>query len=429
MASNTRTTLDGLYKTVYAKEIENPIPDQTPLQGEIGFKQAAKVGEKFVQSVVLTLPGGFTYNGGTARAGTAYTLLGAVPPFTDKADIVGSEITLQEQISYGAAKAAMGGPEAFKDAVGFMFEGMNLAARRRLEIELLYGQRALGIGGAALVDTSAIAVTDATWAPGIWVGAKGHYVNVMQGGDTKTALRDLNTGTSYATPIAKVDFSNKYVYLTAYGSVGSGDGIYWRGANEEASTWTTNSCLGIAAATKVATASNYTLWGIDNRGYELWRPSYRSAGSTDLSFDILGLTMQDLFQVGASGKFTAWCSPRTWINLISPEVAVRNHDASYKPDKVTVGHDSIEFRHLTGTLQVKAHPMIMEGECYILNTDLWDRIGSTDITFEQDVGSGTKRIFLHLATTNGFEVRLYSDQAPFTRRPCWAAQIYGIVNS
>jgi hypothetical protein len=425
MASNTRTTLEGLYKTVYPKGMENPIPDQTPLQGEIAFKQSAKVGEKFVQSVVLTLPGGFTYNGGTARAGTAYTLLGAVPAQTDKAEIVGSEITMQEQISYGAAKAAMGGPESFKDAVGFMFEGMNLSARRRLEIDLLYGQRALGITG-TLVDTSAMPITDATWAPGIWVGTKGHYVNVMQGGDTKTAMRDVGTGTTYHTDITKVDFANKRVYVTAYAAVATTDGVYWRGANKEASDWSTNSCLGIAAATKIVAAS---LWGIDNTTYELWRPSYRSAGSQDLSFDILGLSMQDLFQVGATGKFTAWVSPRTWINLISPEVAVRNHDQSYKPEKVTVGHDAIEFRHLTGVLTVKAHPMIMEGECYILNTDLWDRIGSTDITFEQDVGSGSKRIFLHLATSNGFEVRLYSDQAPFTRRPCWSAQIYGIVNS
>lgn len=421
MAANTRTTLEGLYKTVYPKGIENPIPDQTPLQGEIAFKQSAKIGEKYVQSVALTLPGGFTFNGGT-RAGTAYTLLGAVPPVTDKAEITGSEFTLQEQISYGAAKAAMGGPESFKDALGFVFEGMNLSSRRVLEAEMLYGTKGYGITS-GIVDTTGLAITDATWAPGLWVGVVGHFFEVWD--TTLNTRRDINT-VDYAA-CTKVDFVNKRVYLTAVTNSVNTDVIFRRDSiNEDGGGDTTNSCTGIAKVTSTTAAS---LWGIDNTTYELWRPTYVSAGSQDLSFDILGNACQSLFTVGATGKFTCWCSPRTWINLISPEVAVRNHDASYSKDKVTVGHDSIEFRHLTGTLSVKAHPMIKEGEAYILNTALWDRIGSTDITFEQDVGAGTKRIFLHLASSNGFEVRLYSDQAPFTRRPCWSAQIYNIVNS
>jgi hypothetical protein len=438
--TNVRSTLEGLYKVVYPSGIENAIPDQTILLGELPFTQ---IGETFKQPVSLTLPGGATYGGvnDTSTGGTAYDLGESLPSYSKKLNVEGYQFTLRETIGYGAAKAAKGGKECFKAVLGHVFDGMNLMANRRVEMDILDGQSYTGQGVVSSTSTSGsdytFVVSAATWAPGRWIASYTHRIEaVYPTGGTPGAIPYSTVRANSGTAAVKsVNFATREVNYgtTALTSLAQYDIIFW--SNLKASDGSTrtgqwtgtawNSCLGMIPAVGMTG----TVWGQDNTSFELIRGCTQSAGSTDLSFDTCGDALAQLWVKGATGPAVMLCSGTTWNNLISPEIALRRHDSSYKPEKVTVGNDAIEFRHLTGKLTIKPHPFMKEGEALIYFPKLWERVGSSEITFEQDVGGPGKKIFLHTANKNGFELRCFSDQSPFTRRLGYSCYIDNIVNS
>lgn len=413
VAPTTRTSLDALYKVVYPDGgPENQIPDETPFQDVIPFKESTKLGEDFYQPVTLSMSGGVTYGG---DQGTNYTLLGSIACVTKKAKIRGSEQTYQETISYGAAKAARGGKESFKDSVGFIFESLSMLGRRSLETSMLHGQSTTGIGVVESIAGAVVTITEASFCPGVFVGRENSRLIAINSG--------LSSITSAAdTQIVSMDLDARQITLSAAGSVAATNVLFWEGSRT-ASAWF--DCLGITTALDTAG----TVWNISTSTYNIWKAVEQDCSGGDLSFDLIGKAMNKLFVRGASGKYVCYCAPETWQNLISPEIAVRRHDSSFKPEKVTVGHDAIEFRHMNGTIAVKPHAMMKRSEAIMINPSLWRRIGSSEFTFEQDTGSNVKKIFLHLAGQNGFEVRGYSDQAPFTKRLGAAALFKSIVNS
>jgi hypothetical protein len=415
---NTRTNLDGLYKIVYPKGPVNPFPEQTPLRELIEFKPDSKIGDSYQQSIILSLPGGVSYGGST---GSVYDLDGYVPADIKKASVKGSEFTIQEAISYGAAKAARGGEESFKDAVSHLFEAMGITGYRRTETSLLHGQSVSGLGEVEAVASLVITIKEASWAPGLWIGCKGHRVSFWNTGFTTKRVD---------TTITSVDIENRKITVGANTGIVATDLILFgagtsgtSGMRKDGSNW--NDGIGMSAALRTAGS----IWAIDNSLYEIWKPVSKDAGGVDLSFDIISALLSDMFVKGASGQVVGVVSVKTWTNLISPEIALRRHDASYKPEKVTIGYDAIEFRHMAGSVKILAHPMAKYGEAIFFTPKEWRRVGSTDFTFEQDVGSNVKKIFLHLAGKNGFEIRGYFDNAPFTRRLGVAGLTYNIVNS
>lgn len=71
--ANTVDTLNGLFKEVYAKELENLIPDGVKLLNKINFAQRdQQPGNFYHQPVVLGLEHGVTYNNGD---GSAFNLI------------------------------------------------------------------------------------------------------------------------------------------------------------------------------------------------------------------------------------------------------------------------------------------------------------------------------------------------------------------
>src|SRR5688500_1791055 len=129
---NTVTTLNGLFKTVYADKLLDLIPDFGILQKYIGFEGADKeTGNFYAQPVALSQEAGFTYLG---TSGDVASLGDAIRGQTKEAQVYGSELVLRSQISYGAlARASKSGVKAFKRASSFLVEGMNNAARKRVE--------------------------------------------------------------------------------------------------------------------------------------------------------------------------------------------------------------------------------------------------------------------------------------------------------
>ncbi len=60
--------LNGLFKEVYASQVENLIPENSILQKKIAFNQREKIGNAFHQPVKLTASQGFTYAKGDGSA-------------------------------------------------------------------------------------------------------------------------------------------------------------------------------------------------------------------------------------------------------------------------------------------------------------------------------------------------------------------------
>lgn len=436
--NNTRLTFEQLYKIVYPNGVENALPDQTYFLATLPFKQ---IGEAFKQPVKLTLPGGVTFGGindaTTAGSGDAYDLGEAIASEGKKLSVCGYSITMRDVAGLGALKAARGGPESFKEALGDMFSGLQLAMARTVEMTLWDGQSGSGMGvvesaGAVSGDDYYFIITAATWNPSRWIGRKGHRVCAADRttGEPNSTLR---TGVGV---VKSVDYALRkvtYTLASAITSLAADDVIFL--ANFKASDGTTkisewtgtawNECQGMIDAAK----TTGTVWGVDNTSYDLIRADTTSAGSTDLSFDTCGTAMGKFWDKGASGEFTAFISSETFNNLISPEVALRRHDSSYKPEKVEVGSGKITFNHLTGKLIIKPYAFCKQGEALILDPKLWTRVGASDITFEQETGDGKKKIFLTLADKNGCEIRCFSDQAPFTKRLGYVGYVNEIVNS
>ena len=91
---NTTSTLDGIFKEIYAAALENLIPENSPFQRMAGFSQADKVGDGFHQPVVLTQEGGITH---AAAGDGAFTLSSAIAMTTKDAIVDGYQTAIRSQ--------------------------------------------------------------------------------------------------------------------------------------------------------------------------------------------------------------------------------------------------------------------------------------------------------------------------------------------
>src|SRR5687767_9792920 len=112
---NTVSSLNGLFKVVYADKLQDLVPDFAILQKKLSFSADEKtLGAHYAQPVNLSHEAGFTYVG--SDGGTA-TLKAAVNGTMKEAQVKGSELILRAQLSYGAlSRSAAAGKAAFKKA-------------------------------------------------------------------------------------------------------------------------------------------------------------------------------------------------------------------------------------------------------------------------------------------------------------------------
>ena len=90
----------------------------------------------------------------------------AVAGVMQDAQIGGSQIILRTQVDYESAAKGAKSRNAFKDTFGLLFENMSKSVRKRLEIDLINGGSATGIGVVSSVSTNDITLTAADFAPG-----------------------------------------------------------------------------------------------------------------------------------------------------------------------------------------------------------------------------------------------------------------------
>lgn len=405
--NNTVGTLNGLFKEVYADKLENLIPDGVKILKEIKFVPKDKQpGNLYHQPVILGMEHGITF---AASDEDAFNLQPAVAGQIKDAQVRGNPALLRSILGYNAASRSLGSAQAFESATKYLVANMMRSMSKKLEIEMLYGQ--VGYGTVASVATTAVTVTTAEWAPGIWAGGEGMPIEIRSSdGSTSRGVFTINS----------VDMVGRVLTLdsnAANAGVVATDVIWHKGAYG-------NEFPGIH---KVLTQTTGTLFNISVSNYSLFQGNSYDVQSAALSFDKLTSAAARPVEKGLDGPLYCLVNVRGWANLLQDQAALRMYDESYSPVEVENGAQKLRFHSQNGELQIEPSIYVKEGYAYLLSKEEWSRVGSSDLTFRVP-GQGDE-FFRHLNDAAGYELRLWTDQAVFTSAPGRSALMKNIVNS
>lgn len=407
VVENSLSTLNGMFKEVYADKIKDLIPDGVKLLNLINFAPKDKQpGNLYHQPVTLTLEHGVTF---ASSDDDAFNLAAPVASTMKDAQVKGNPLVLRGILGYTAAsRAQQGGKQAFMDATKYLISNMLRSVARKLEAEMFYGQMGYGKIATGGVSGNVITIAAAEWAPGIWVGGENMPIEV----------RDSTDATSRGTAVIKsVDLDTKKLTLDSLppGTV-DGDVLWHRGAHG-------NEFAGIH---KILTNTG-SIFNIDAGTFNLFKGNEFSASSGALSFTKVQKAIAQALAKGLEGKLLCFVNPGAWANLMSDQAALRKYDSSYKKDVSETGSEMIKFHSQNGEIQIESSIYVKEGFSYLLSMDDYERIGSQDVSFKIP-GQG-EQYFQNRPDSAAYELRIFTDQALFCRAPGRSVIIKDIVNS
>ena len=333
----------------------------------------------------------------------AFALLAPISGVIKDAVVRGYQMVLRSSLSYQAAARAMGpGDRAFEDATKYLVGAMLESVQKALEIECLYGQvgYTIVLNNETAASNVVVELTPSEFAPGIWAGAKGMPLDVVR----SNALVPALSGTS-AIIVKGVDLTAKTITMDLPANLVAGDTLFRKGAFGKE----------FPGIHKILTNTG-TLFGIDASAYELWKGSeFQPLTTSVLSFPILQQAISKGVEKGLDSDVVAFVNPSHWDDLLTEQAALRMFDSSYKSDTAENGARSIKFHSQNGMVEIVPSIYVKEGECYVICEEDWVRIGSTDVTFKRP-GQG-ENFFLDVPDYAGYELRCYTDQSVFCKKP------------
>lgn len=400
-AQSNLDQLNGLFKQLYADKVKDLRPEGVKLMKKIGFAANKKIGDFYNQPVNLTNEHGFTYGG---ENGGAFTLNSAVAGTTKNSQVRGTEVVLRSVIPFGPILRSATTAAAFAPATKYVVQNMLSSFYKLMEIDLLYGQK--GLAAVSSIASNTITVAAADWAPGIWAGAKDKPLEIRAAAGT---LR------GYCN-VASVDLANKTVTVDAApAGIVATDVIWHRGAYG-------NQMAGVHSIL----STSGSLFGIDNSTYELWQGNSASATGA-LSFAKLAPALSQSVGKGLDGEVSGFVSNVTWDDLMTDLAAKRTIDSSYKSSKGETGFEELTFHSQNGVITVTPSIYVKQGHAFLLDLKSMERIGSTDITFDDPEMQG--KYMKILENQHGYDVRAFTDQALFCNAPGRNTIITGFTNS
>lgn len=431
MATNTDVSqLNGMFKEVYASNVENLIPDVAILQKAIPFNDKEKIGDSYNQPVKLTASQGVTY--AAADAG-AFALNTPIALTTKNAVVKGSQMLLRDRMSYdAAAKSSHGSTKSFVESTRYLVDSMMETMAKRLEISMLYGGGNIGVAASSSnvsATSTTITFSAAEWSVGIWSGLENTQLNfylddttlVSSGADSIFTVSSMDvdartvTVTGTATGITALDAA-----IAAY----AGSPV----AEEEVGAYFYGSFGNEMAGLNKIITNTGTLFGIDASAYNLWKGNTHTASGT-LSLSDIYAGVSKAVGRGLNEDCTVFCSPDTWKDLSSDLAAMRTLDSSYSSSNQKNGQESITYYGQNGKIDIVSHNCVKGGDAFVVPLKRVKRIGASDIRFRPFGGSADERFFLELSDNAGYELRTYSDQAIFLECPAKAVKITGFTNS
>jgi hypothetical protein len=434
MSSVSNGTVVKLTKSVYG-DLTNLLPQDQHLEKDIPFTEKQKVGDKYVEAVVLTAETGITLGGSGMDA---FELNPAIAGAVKQAEVQPYISVLGSVVPWGLiSRTAGAGEKAFYDGTKHIFKNNLKSHGKFLEIMRIYGQApsllgyvsyatatyrgvSLTNGGGAIngvtftagVNTSSkhILLAPGQFASGIWVGMEGVKVQQVNASGVVVAEGKLVAVESEYGYI-EVDFTP-----VAASSVTS-HRLCFDGMGEA------KEMIGIQ---KILT-TNGTLFGINNAQYRLYRGNTAVVGGK-LAFTGatgLGKYVANMVNAGGlEGDLDFYINPRSWETLNADQAALRDYDSSYKSNEASNGFEDIVYHTQTGKLTFKAHRIVKEGDAFGLHLPSWSRSGSAEISFT--VPGIEKEIIFPLENQSAFAFRSYADQYVFCHEPSKNLYLSGI---
>jgi len=413
---NTSATLDALTKEVYPEGVNNILPTTRMLQREVPFEAATKTGEKYVEPVYLSDEQGFTYLG--MNSGVE-TLEDAQAGTYGEAQVDGYGAALRAQIGYSTANKMTGGKASFTKWSSMLFENMMKSTTKRLEIGALYGQasKAKVAANDYSSGTTCTLTFDAdSWADGMWAGMKNARIDFFNG-TTK-----INTNADVVVTGVNFDAYELAVSgnATDLGNIADGHDVFFKGSNSGAGVF--KEAPGLY---KIATNSG-SLFGIDASVDPLWKGVESAAGAANLTLSKILKGVGKAAGRGLEEELDILINTNTFATLNSDEAALRRHQGEKK--KAEAGYQYLEFFSSNGSIKIKPHIYVKEGDAFGCPMKQMKRIGSTDTTFQLQ-GHDEGRIWLHIPDKSGFELRNFSEWTMYCRTPAQLVHWSGIVNT
>lgn len=409
--TNTVDVLDGFFKEIYADKIENLVPEGVKVYNMVDFVGEEKqTGNLYHQPIILGLEHGITYGGAD---GNAFNLNAAVAGIMKDAQVQGYEMVLRSNLSIAAASRSEKTQQAFEKVTKHLVANMLRSFVRRLEVQLMYGQAATGIGkiAASGVSSNTFTIDDKEWAPGIWAGAEGMEISVY----------DVTLATYRGDcKVNAVSFDDKSitVNLAPAGTVAT-DIFFYKGAygNE------------FAGLDKIISNTG-TLFNVSAASYQLWKGNVLSNSGTgrDISMALVESAVARSVEKGlADQDVSVIVNPNSWNVLLTEQAAKRSYDQSYSQSKMSNGAKEIEFFGQNGLIKIIPSIYCKAGSAYIFPPEEFMRMGSSDATFIQPGFDG--KFFRLLSDANGYELRCYTDQALFCQAPAKCSILRDIEGS
>lgn len=399
------TAQEGNLKDIFGPKVLEQVPDETPLQKEIGFSQRDRIGQHYVVPVKLTNSHGVTY---ASSDSGAFALNSPIAGVFKEALVDASQMLFREFISYESASRARGSSTSFLNmATEAITYGLK-SARYRIESTMIHGGTSIftllsddtGSG-----TTRTFTIEDATFTPGVVAGLQGAEVDGYDDGDASN-----KQNTNAVLTVDAVDIGSKKVTLTGnstdMSTINTQLGtapvhIFFQGSAG-------NEPIGLR---KICGATG-TTFNIDGSSYNLWTGNTHTvSSSSQLTLDELQQALVLPGNKGAMGGTWKCClSHETFKDLNNNASAFRLLDSSYSKD-ITQGHTGLKYAGSVGMIDVKVHPMSPEGIALVYKPEVFKRIGSTDLAF--GVPGSTNKFLSELENNAGYQFRLYSDQALF----------------
>lgn len=413
------TDINNLTKKVYAKGgVTKLIPEESYCYfvKNIPFKESQKIGEKYVESLELSLSGGFTLL--SPGAGKT-TLNDGITMKVKKAEISAYQIFLSDNLlAEEVANTMKAGEKAFEKAAGLLHTNMMKSMSLMLESQFLYGRSGLG---KITVDTAAeVTSTTATFnidqkefASGLYIGREGFKIHVYN--DTDDAL--VSSGADAEFVIEYVDVEEREIKVsgTATGidalvaAVTTNDkvcSVYWLNAHPSSSSY--NEAAGIH---KQITNTG-DLFGIDAGDYRLFKGLEVDAQDAQISYDLIMRGVAKAVNRGLMQDVICAVNPVAWQKIADANAAQHQYTGN---DKQVKGARKLEFVGINGAVKIIPHPMVKEGHAFILPKDAIKRIGGADVSFGMPGESND--YWFKDGNNNAFTTNLYTNQAIFLCKP------------
>jgi hypothetical protein len=429
----TTTTLNGLYKEVYADKIKDLVPESDVLLKMDNFvSKEQREGNKYHQPVVLALPTGATWGVGVV------TLVNAIASQLGDAQVQGSAITHRDLLAYdAAAKAAKGGKQSFAEATSLIVKNLVKATSKFLELDLLYGggsspatgnslsQQTSNAAGTPSTTTTVVTISYATWAPAIFSGMENSQivfynagVLVSSGVDSIFTITSLNVVPASSTVGGTITVTGTVTGTTALQALsGTTLDIYWNSSFG-------NSMLGLRS---ILSTTSGSLFNINMTNFSLWQSNVYDVASTQLTFGKLQAAIALGVNRGLETDSMTLVSPNTFANLIDEQAGARLYDSSYSTEKAQNGFKKLQFFGPNGVNTIQVHIFCHQGESYIFPEDELIRMGPVENVTNTLPGMPGD-FFVQSQTYAAYELRCYANQAIFLEAPAHGIFLKNIVN-